>query len=230
MKASHLFSLGVVSVLLLGPLAVSAQYWTFLPPGAGPYVRLDLGVTFPEDGHLTASGPFATRSTVQYDTGFAMDVAAGYAFNPWVAAELEVGWRWNEISHVHGFVLDDTVFSQVPFLVNVGLRYPLPGTPVVPYIGGGVGGAVTMFDTDGFSNRAVTVVGSATDVVFAYQVFAGLRVAFNPWLSVGVDYKYFASGDASYQFESLVCCGPPLHLKFDGVAMHMVTGNVMLKY
>jgi opacity protein-like surface antigen len=230
MKASHLFSIGVVSVLLLVPLAVSAQYRMFFPPGAGPYVRFDLGATFPEDGRLNTFGNFRAGNKVQYDTGFAMDAAVGYAFNPWIAAELEVGWRWNNISHVSGFVLDDTTFSQVPFLANVVLQYPLPGTPVVPYIGGGVGGAVTIFDTDRFSNGAVTVVGSEADVVFAYQVFAGLRFQFNPWMSVGLGYKYFASGDSSYEFEPLVCCGPSLHLQFDGVAMHMLIGTFTLKY
>jgi opacity protein-like surface antigen len=230
MKTHLLFFMGVVSILLCVPLAVSAQYRMLLPPGAGPYARFDLGVTFPEDGRLTASGPFALQSKVQYDTGFALDAAVGYAFNPWVATELEVGWRWNNIGHVRGVVLDDTAFYQVPFLANVVLHLPLPHTPVVPYIGGGVGGSVTIFDTNGFSHRAVTVVGSEADVVFAYQAFAGLRFEFTPWMSVGVSYKYFASTDSSYHFEPLVCCGPPLHLEFDGVAMHMVTGNFTLKY
>jgi opacity protein-like surface antigen len=219
-----------MSVLLLVPLAVSAQYLIVRPPDAGPYARVDLGPTFPEDGRLTAFGNFPAGNTVRYETGFASDVAVGYAFAPWVAAELEFGWRWNEISQVHGFALDDTFFGQASFLANVVLQYPLPLTRLVPYIGGGLGGALTMFDTDSFSNRAVTVVGSDSDLVFAYQIFAGLRFHLNPWMSVGVDYKYFTSDDSSYSFESLFCCRPDLQLRFEGMSMHMVTGNFTLKY
>jgi hypothetical protein len=83
----------LLSVLLLVPLAVCAQYLMVRPPGAGPYVRFDLGPTFPEDGRLTVFGTFPAGNTVHYETGFASDVAMGYAFNPWVAAELELGWR-----------------------------------------------------------------------------------------------------------------------------------------
>jgi opacity protein-like surface antigen len=230
MKTHHLFSSGLLSVLLLVPLAVSAQYLIVRPPGAGPYVRFDLGPTFPEDGRLTAFGNFPAGNTVQYETGFASDVAVGYAFTPWVTAELEFGWRWNEISQVRGFTLDDTFFGQASFLANVVLQYPLPLTRLVPYIGGGLGGALTMFDTDGFANRAVTVVGSDVDLVFTYQIFAGLRFDLNPWMSVGVGYKYFASGDSSYSFESLFCCRPDLQLRFEGMSLHMVTGNFTLKY
>jgi opacity protein-like surface antigen len=230
MKTHPLFFSGMMSVLLLVPLAVSAQYLAFRLPAAGPYVRFDLGPTFPDDGRLIAFGNVPTGNTVRYDTGFASTVAGGYAFNPWIAAELEFGWSWNEISQVQGFRLADTFFGQVSFLANVVLQYPLPLTRLVPYIGGGLGGAATIFETDGFSNRAVTVVGSDSDLVFTYQMFAGLRFDLNPWMSVGVSYKYFVSDDSSYRFESLVCCRPDLHVQFEGMSMHMVTGNFTLKY
>jgi opacity protein-like surface antigen len=230
MQPHPLFSSGLMSVLLLVPLAVSAQYLPFPPPASGPYVRFDLGATFPEDGRLTAFGTFATGNTVHYDAGFASTVAGGYAFTPWVAAELEVGWRWNAISQVDGFRLHETFFGHVSFLANVVLHAPLPRTRLAPYIGGGLGGAVTLVDTDGFANRAVIVVGSETDVVFAYQLFAGLRFDLNPWMSVGVGYRYFASEDSSYHFESVVCCRPDLQLRFEGMSMHMVMGNFTLKY
>jgi opacity protein-like surface antigen len=230
MKTPPLFSSGMMSVLLLVPLAVSAQYLTFRPPDTGPYVRFDLGPTFPDDGRLTAFGNVPTGNRVHYDTGFASMVAGGYAFNPWIATELELGWRWNEMSQVQGVRLADTFFGHVSFLANVVLQYPLPLARLVPYIGGGLGGAATIFDTDGFSTRAATVVGSDSDLVFTYQIFAGLRFALNPWMSVGVGYTYFASDDSSYRFESLVCCRPDLHLRFEGMSMHMVTGNFTLKY
>jgi opacity protein-like surface antigen len=101
---------------------------------------------------------------------------------------------------------------------------------VVPYIGGGVGGSATIFDTDGLSNGAVTVVGSDTDVVFAYQGFAGLRFVINTQMSAGAGYKYFASEGSSYRFESLFCCGPDLHIRFEGVSIHMATFNFTLKF
>jgi opacity protein-like surface antigen len=230
MKTSTLFSISLGSVLLLAPLFVSAQYPRFSMRDAGPYARFDIGPTFPEDGRLTAFGAFPAGNKVQYGTGFAIDAAVGYAFTKWVAAEMDFGWRWNEISHVEGFALRDTLFGHASFLANVVLQYPMPRTRMVPYIGGGVGGSATIFDTDGLSNGAVTVVGSDTDFVFAYQGFAGLRFAINAQMSVGAGYKYFASEGSSYRFESLFCCGPDLQLGFAGVSMHMATVNFMLRF
>jgi opacity protein-like surface antigen len=230
MKTSHLFSSGMVSVLLLVPLTVAAQYHMVLPREAGPYYRFNYGATFPEDGRLTTFGTFPTGNTVSYDTGFALDAAVGYAFNRWVETELEVGWRWNKIGHIQGFRLQETFLNQVSTLANVVLQYPIPGLRVVPYIGGGVGGTATFFDTDGLSNGVVTAVGSDHDYVFAYQGVAGLRFTINRQISLGVGYTYFASDDSSYHFEPLVCCGPELRVGFDRVAIHMVRLNLTLKF
>ena len=230
MKTSHLFSIGMVSVLLLVPLAVAAQYPIIIPPDAGPYYRFNLGPTFPEDGRLTTFGTFPAGNTVHYDTGFALEAAVGYAFNRWVEMELEVGWRWNEIGQMQGFALQETFLHQVSFITNVVLQYPMPHLRVVPYIGGGVGGAATIFDTDGLSNRLVSVFGSDADFVLAYQGVAGLRFALNRQMSAGVGYKYFASDGSSYRFESIVCCGPDLQVGFERVSLHMVLFNFTLKF
>jgi OOP family OmpA-OmpF porin len=231
MKTSHLFSSGIVSVLLLMPLAVSAQYYHMVVPrGAGPYYRFNFGPTFPEDGRLTAFGTFPTGNTVSYDIGVALEGAVGYAFNRWVEAELELGWRWNEIDQIQGFTLQGTFLHQASFMANVVLQYPMPGLRVVPYIGGGIGGTATLFDTDGLSNGAVTVVGSDADFVFAYQGFAGLRFVINRQMSVGGGYKYFASDGSSYHFRPIVCCGPELQVWFNRMSIHMVLLNFTLKF
>jgi OmpA-OmpF porin, OOP family len=167
---------------------------------------------------------------VSYDIGFALEGAVGYAFNRWVEAELELGWRWNEIDQIQGFTLQGTFLHQASFMANVVLQYPMPGLRVVPYIGGGIGGTATLFDTDGLSNGAVTVVGSDADFVFAYQGFAGLRFVINRQMSVGGGYKYFASDGSSYHFRPIVCCGPELQVGFNRMSIHMVLLNFTLKF
>jgi OmpA-OmpF porin, OOP family len=230
MKTSHLFCSGLLSVLLLVPLTVAAQYPMVIPREAGRYYRFNYGVTFPEDGRLTTLGTFPTGNSVSYNTGFAIDAAVGYALNRWVEAELEVGWRWNEIDQIHGFRIEETFLNQVSLMANVVLQYPILGLRVVPYIGGGIGGTATFFDTDGLSNGVVTVGGSDEDYVFAYQGLAGLRFALNGQISLGVGYAYFASDGSSYHFEPLVCCGPELPVGFDRVSIHMVRLNFTLKF
>jgi OOP family OmpA-OmpF porin len=230
MKTSHLFSSGIVSVLLLVPFAVAAQYQSIMPRDAGPYYRFNFGPTFPEDGRLTTFDTFSAGNTVSYDIGFALEGAVGYAFNRWVEAELELGWRWNEIGQIQGFALQETFLNQVSFMANVVLQYPVHGLRVVPYIGGGVGGAATLFDTDGLSNGVVTVGGSDADFVFAYQGFAGLRFVINGQMSVGGGYKYFASDGSTYHLGPIVCCGPELQVGFDRVPIHMVLLNFTLKF
>jgi opacity protein-like surface antigen len=92
----------------------------------------------------------------------------------------------------------------------------------------GAGGSATIFDTDSFSNGAITLFGDDSDVVFAYQAFAGVRFDLNERMSLGIRYKYFATEDSSYRFDSSF--GPPVRLGIEGVRTHLVTVSFNLKF
>ena len=227
-KVSLLFT--VVSLAtLLTPSSSPAQQRSFITRDAGPYFRFDLGPTFTEDGRLTELGSGSGGNEVRYDTGFTFDASAGYAFNNWVAAELQLGTTWNEIDSVEGVRMNDTFLFNVPIMANVILQWPIPRTRLVPYLGGGVGGSTTVFDTDGFDDGVVTLVGSDSDFVFAWQGFAGLRFEINERMFLGLAYKYLATGDSSYEYEALFG-GPDFDLGIEGTRSHTVTFSFSMKF
>jgi opacity protein-like surface antigen len=224
---------GVVALsLCLGAAVAQAQYY-YLPPDAGPYFRLGIGPSFFQNGQLTEfGGPSypgpAVSSKVDYQTGLAAAVAFGWAFNKYVAADFETGYIGATINNVPGFSSDNSRLYNVPFLVNVTLSYPIPRTILIPYVGAGVGGADVVFDTDSFRQNSTgyTVYGSENDVVFAGQVFAGLRFQLGRDLSLDLGYKYFATGNPTFSYPP----SPNFDVGFRGVRTHSVLLALVWKF
>jgi len=228
----YLISSSLVALALcLGTPPAGAQGLRFSTEGAGPYFRTDLGPAFVQDGKLTKFGG-STKNNVEFDTGFTFDAAIGYAFNKYLAADFEFGYIGTDINHVSGFfVNDDTFLYNAPFLANVTLSYPIPRTIVTPYIGAGVGGSLTVFDTDGFGNNTDAVFGDDTDFVFAWQAFAGLRFDLNKQMSLGVGYKYFWTEDTSFSYPPLFPgTGSNFRVGFDGIRSHSVLFTFQMKF
>jgi opacity protein-like surface antigen len=226
---TNLFALGLMGAGALLPVCGHAQGRSFITADAGPYTKFEIGPTFQTDGTLTKFTGIPGGSAINYDVGFNFDVAVGYAFNKYFSVEGEFGWNGNQISSVQGVSQQSTDLYNVPFVANVVLQYPIARTRVVPYLGGGVGGSVSVFDTDAFSNGAVTLVGSTSDFVLAYQAFAGVRIEINETMFAGVGYKYFATGDSTFSYES-VFGGPDVDIGVSGGGTHMVLFSFNWKF
>ena len=79
-------------------------------------------------------------------------------------------------------------------------------SPITPYIGGGVGFA-TLYLSDTYGTNTKTglrtrLYDSDDDTVFAYQVGAGLEIAFTPMLSLDMGYRYFGTAKAKFDNHS----------------------------
>ena len=198
----------------------SYYYW---PEGAGPYVRGGVGPSFFEDGNInTFGGPVSGK--VKFRPGLAADAAVGFAWNDFLATDIEIGFIGARIKDsVPGFSSDNSYLYHAPFLANVILSLPIPHSNVVPYVGIGGGGSEVVFDTDSFGDGADTVTGRENDVVWAWQAFAGVRFKMNDHISFGVGYKYFATEDSSFSY-------PPDNFKvgFDGARTHSVLFTVQV--
>ncbi|MGH7993309.1 MAG: outer membrane protein [Limisphaerales bacterium] len=225
---------GIVALsLCLGAAVAQAQYYSYLPEGAGPIFRVGVGPSFFQDGRITQfstpgvapTGPVPSK--VDYDTGLAFDAAFGWAFNRYAALDFETGYIGAEINNVPGYLSDNSRFYNVPFLVNATLSLPIPRTNIVPYVGAGAGGADMVFDTDNFQDSGGLngVVGSENDVVFAGQVFAGLRFQLTRHLALDLGYKYFATGNPTFTY-------PPDNFKvsFRGARTHSVLFALKLDF
>jgi opacity protein-like surface antigen len=214
---------------LPGGSALASNYY-FTTEGAGPYCRFDIGPTFFQNGQLTGFGGPA-NSTIQYDVGFIADTAFGYAFNKYLATDFEFGFIGAQIDSVSGFYTYSSYVDNLPFLGNITLSYPIPRTLLVPYIGGGLGGSLTTFSTDGFGDNNVTVFGSESDVVFAWQGFAGVRVNLSRQMSLGLGYKYFATMDPSISYPpGYPYSGPNFPMSFKGVSTHSILVTFQFKF
>jgi opacity protein-like surface antigen len=210
-----------------------AQHGGFMTRDAGPYFRAAAGVSLTEEGRVRKFTPGPSGGGIDFDPGFNVNAAVGFAFNPYFALEFELGGSGNEIHSVKGLAIADTFLYNAPFLANVVLQYPIPRTIVTPYIGAGAGGSVTGFDTDYFSNGAPgspVLVGSDSDVVFAWQVFAGLRFDLNEHMSMGAGYKYFVTGDSSFTYSAFNGQGPDVHLGIEGTRSHMIMFVFNMKF
>jgi len=229
MKNQHLAGF-VASVLCFSATVAQAQDYYYLSPDAGPVFRLGIGPSLFEDGKLTQfSGPGIPTtgpvpSKVDFDTGFAFDAALGWAFNKYAALDFETGFIGAKINNVPGYLSDNSRLYNVPFMVNATLSLPIPRTNIIPYVGAGVGGADVVFDTDNFTQNdsGIFVSGSENDVVFAGQVFAGVRFELTRHLSLDLGYKYFATGNPTFSYSPRFGGGPNLDVGFRGARTHSV--------
>jgi opacity protein-like surface antigen len=218
----------------LFPASAQAQMSNFITQDAGWYWGADLGATIPQDGRLTRFGNLSVNDSISYGVGGGVDVSAGYAFNRYFSLEAQVGWTWNPINSVQGSSVHDTSLSTMPLMANAVLQWPIPQTRIIPYVGAGAGGALTLFDTGGFTSSApggpVTLYGNDTDFVFAWQAFAGVRLELNDKISVGIGYRYLSVDSSSYNFESYYYRGPTMSLDFSKLQSHMAALTFTMKF
>lgn len=216
------------------PLATHAQSARFITEDAGWYWGADLGASVAQDGHLTQFAHLSVSDPVHYGVGMGMELSGGYAFNRYFALEFQTGWTWNPINSVENAAAHDSSLSSVPFMANAVFRYPIPGTRVVPYAGAGAGGALSVFDADGFTRSAGTsavwLYDAASDFVFAWQAFAGVRVELNDRISVGVSYRYQAVDPSSFSFESDFYGGPTVKIGFSALNTHLAAISFNMKF
>jgi opacity protein-like surface antigen len=233
MKDYLLSSAALILGAAFSTTTAHAQY-RYTPPDAGWYWRVDAGATIPQDGHITQFGPWNAGQKISYDVGGAVDVGFGYLFNRYIAAEGEVGGTWSGISSIENASIHNTTLGTAPILANLVLQYPIPQTRLVPYIGAGVGGAGTFFDTDSYyrqtPNGAVSLHGSDSDFVFAWQGLAGLRLALNSRMMVGVSYRYLHVDPSSYSYGSYYYGGPTLNLGLSSQDSHIVGLSFVMKF
>ena len=89
-------------------------------------------------------------------------------------------------------------FSMLAFMANVDYDFDT-GSRWVPYVGGGLGVATISVDTETDTGRPTA---DSSDIVFAYQVGAGLGYEFpleqGRSITVSLDWRYFATQDPTF--------------------------------
>jgi len=196
-------------------------YYSYTPRA---YVGADAGGTIPSDLNVKEFfGPVAPGTKVHLDPGFRLDFVGGFQLTDWFSVEGETGIMANRIDSITGADINGWAsVDNVPLLANVRLQLPMHKCPVTPYIGGGVGGSVSVVDfQDNINFNGASGNGSAASLVFAYQAFAGLRWALNDNMGIGVAYHYFVTDGSDWKFDTFGTATD--HMKFSGSRLHAIS-------
>jgi len=184
------------------------------PPHPGPYVSGFLGVSVPinTDVISTTFGPGAKtfNDRVEFDPSINIGGTGGFDFG-YLRLEGELSYKNAEMSKISEQISGTRITNVDGRLGALAMMFNAfldlhNNTQVTPYIGGGVGFA-TLYLSDTFGTETNTgnrsrLYRSDDDTVFAYQVGAGLEIAFTKMLSLDLGYRYFGTTKAKFNNHS----------------------------
>ena len=198
----------LAATALLLPAAVQAQ------PISGIYIGAGAGLNWLQKTDEALGGQAGAdaraaglpdRGILRWDRGGVGLVALGYGFGNGLRIELEGSYRSNNA--------DDTTVAGLTSRSNGGRLYQwaamanlayditIPGVPLVPYLGGGLGYTHATID-GGFADfrpgRSQILRADDEDGAFAFQAFAGAGYTVLPGLTLTAEYRFFGSTDLTF--------------------------------
>lgn len=169
--------------------------------GLSPYVRAAVGASFSQDDSafkLDGGGGFG-----EVKDGYVLSGAAGVAFDFGLRLEGELGWRGERTTSGSGSLggVRYGAASKIELLtLMANAFYDLDfGSPIVPYVGGGIGWAQAKAKTltvelDGLGR--LSSEQGATESGFAWSLMAGVAYRLSTSTSVDLGYRYLDAGTA----------------------------------
>ncbi len=188
--------IGIIGLMLLPGSAPAQEEWQ-----NRIYAKVDIGGDWTSSTEVTEifGQPVVPGSRVEFEPGVRFGATFGYNATDWFAGEFELGVMDNSIKSITGAYVD-AFFVNVPILVNAKFQLPTR-TRFTPYAGIGGGGASSVLDIDHLDYGFTHLWGSASDFVWAWQAFAGVRFAINDRMGLGVEYRYFRSEAPSFDVD-----------------------------
>jgi opacity protein-like surface antigen len=203
---------GSLSLLLAGVVSAEER-------PQGPYFGADFGVALTQDTELKQFPGASRGHDVEFDPGVRLSVSGGWRVTPWFRA----GGEFGIISHTIDGA--DAAMTHLPLMANVEFQLPNRSI-VIPFIGGGPGVAITVFDIDDdFLADGDFADGSTSDAVFAWQVYGGLRFRINEAMSVGVVYKYYEANSSSWNVEN-----SSSDIRFGRIRSHAINASFSMSF
>jgi opacity protein-like surface antigen len=167
--------------------------------GAESYVSGHLGYVYSEDAGTKFDDGF--RADIQFDDGVAFSAAVGGRIYDYFRIEQEISYLKQDIEkikssegsdlRVHG---DGTVWS---LLANVYYDF-INSSPVTPYLSAGLGVADIEVSSLRESSTGMRIVTGDDDIVFAYQLGAGIGYQVSPGIVLDMKYRYFATSEPEF--------------------------------
>ncbi len=153
----------------------------------GLYLGAAGGLSIARDSRIVGTG---IDSNAEFDNGLAGAGAVGYGFGSGLRAELELGYRENDVDSIGGLAGAGDV-SAISTMGNVLFDFD-NSSRFTPYLGVGAGAA--RVDLDGASPVGGGSIND-DDTAFAYQGIAGVSYRVSDRFKLTLDYRYFAAPD-----------------------------------
>jgi outer membrane protein OmpA-like peptidoglycan-associated protein len=171
------------------PAAASAQTPEWL---SGVYLGGALGWNLAEDSDIDGTG---LNGDVEFNDGYAGFLTFGGKLF-WFRGEGEFGYRNNDVDSVTGIGSANGKAKVLSYMGNLLFDIPT-GTPWVPYVGAGIGGA--RLDLDSVSLPAAGVSVDDDETGWAWQGIAGVTYHVSDNLGIFADYRYFDTEDIQFR-------------------------------
>jgi len=171
----------------------------------GAYVSGFLGVNQTDDATLNTFD-YALGTARDYDLEFNPGIylggTGGYDFGMF-RLEGELSYRDAEIDEIttpsgarfRGS--DDSSLGTLAVMFNAFVDLE-NASPVTPYFGAGVGFATLSFEDDAFESNGNPIFYEDSATTGAFQLGAGLEISLNPRFSLDLGYRYFKTGEATF--------------------------------
>jgi opacity protein-like surface antigen len=214
------------------------------------YLRADFAAGFGSDPSVSTSGnPYSssiggigfgldpTFFQGSFEPSFTGGVGAGYIWNPFIRTDLTVDLHSimeakysGAVSYFDGAtnqtwqVQDKSKLMSTILLANLYYDFRT-GTPVTPYIGGGVGFAVNQLTRNvalgdsAFVPSTVFQGDRSTQIQFAAAAMLGLNYEISSFTSLDVNYRFLAFGGPSVD---LLINNSPSSLSIGGIYEHQI--------
>ncbi|TPE49130.1 outer membrane protein [Amaricoccus solimangrovi] len=194
MKLKHCIAAGASASILLAAQIANAQ---------GTYFKLFGGWSIPQDQDFTLDRDGTGRpSGLDFDSGYGLGAAIGFAYRPNVDIEIEYVYRDADAYLENTRNTDSGSSSSNAVMINALYEFPSSGTmsSLHPYVGAGLGVGDLAYDRDDLEMDS--------DYNFAYQVIAGVGYDVSLQASLYTEIRYFSitdqtiEGDNDYSFDS----------------------------
>jgi len=140
-----------------------------------------------------ASTRLGTSGDLETDAGFNVGGVFGYKWAFGLRTEGEISYRQNDADKLFGSPADGDI-NAIAFMGNAWYDVHT-GTPLIPYVGGGLGVAYGSADISAFGSKLV----DDSDIVFAWQVGGGIGYEISPGIVISADYRYQATTDPEFK-------------------------------
>jgi opacity protein-like surface antigen len=170
--------------------------------------------------------------------GFAVSGGFGERFAPSFIAELQAGLFYHNIDEIRAtpagrWSIDASLF-QIPIMVNLVFEVPLRHQ-LKPFVGAGVGTVISWLDIDDNLPIPGEAPGprldrTSTEISFAYQGFAGLRLQLARQGVLAVTYRAVAGGSPRWTLKDRESGQSIGSLKVDDILVHSVAIGFMVPF